>query len=107
MRLACSWVIYCSMTIYFRFVYICREVITTRAVPEVKFSLIIMPTLQKLAADRIPNVRIALAKVLLLVGRSGEYFEDSAPVESLMKKLLDDQDKDVRQLADIYYGRSF
>ncbi|VDP34029.1 unnamed protein product [Soboliphyme baturini] len=81
------------------FAYICDEVMHQKSFTAEKFNDALFPALLELASDRIPNIRIAVAKVL---SKNTDYFVKSmmtVDFEAVLKTLADDCDDDVRTWA--------
>jgi serine/threonine-protein phosphatase 4 regulatory subunit 1 len=87
------------------FVYICQTVIEDDCLPMDQFTIHLMPHLLTLVNDRVPNVRVLLAKTLrqFLLKK---YFLASKSclkeaVEQTIMALKMDQDNDVKYFANI------
>jgi len=82
------------------FIYVCREVIRSNAVPESKFGNELLPALLSLAHDNIPNVRIALASLFAeLYNVNISYMTDMETMKQVgevVKCFAHDRDRDVR-----------
>ncbi|EPY79327.1 serine/threonine-protein phosphatase 4 regulatory subunit 1 [Camelus ferus] len=83
------------------FVFVCQTVIEDDCLPMDQFALHLMPHLLTLANDRVPNVRVLLAKTLRQTLLEKEYFSASASchqeaVEQTIVALQMDRDSDVK-----------
>ncbi|XP_013370831.1 PREDICTED: serine/threonine-protein phosphatase 4 regulatory subunit 1 [Chinchilla lanigera] len=86
------------------FVFVCQTVIEDDCLPMDQFAVHLMPHLLTLANDRVPNVRVLLAKTLRQTLLEKEYFLASASchqeaVEQTIMALQMDQDSDVKYFA--------
>ncbi|XP_071458579.1 serine/threonine-protein phosphatase 4 regulatory subunit 1 isoform X2 [Marmota flaviventris] len=86
------------------FVFVCQTVIEDDCLPMEQFAVHLMPHLLTLANDRVPNVRVLLAKTLRQTLLEKEYFLASAScyqeaVEQTIMALQMDQDSDVKYFA--------
>nr|XP_031295046.1 serine/threonine-protein phosphatase 4 regulatory subunit 1 isoform X1 [Camelus dromedarius] len=86
------------------FVFVCQTVIEDDCLPMDQFALHLMPHLLTLANDRVPNVRVLLAKTLRQTLLEKEYFSASASchqeaVEQTIVALQMDRDSDVKYFA--------
>ncbi|KAM4687959.1 serine/threonine-protein phosphatase 4 regulatory subunit 1 isoform 2-T2 [Discoglossus pictus] len=89
------------------FVFICQALIEDDCLPMDQFALHLMPHLLQLASDRVPNVRVLLAKTLKQTLLEKEYFLTSAnshqeAVEQTIMALQMDYDSDVKYFASIH-----
>ncbi|KAM4706265.1 serine/threonine-protein phosphatase 4 regulatory subunit 1 isoform 2-T2 [Rhinophrynus dorsalis] len=89
------------------FVFICQALIEEDCLPMDQFALHLMPHLLQLASDRVPNVRVLLAKTLKQTLLEKEYFLTSAnshqeAVEQTIMALQMDYDSDVKYFASIH-----
>ncbi|XP_074843553.1 serine/threonine-protein phosphatase 4 regulatory subunit 1 isoform X3 [Carettochelys insculpta] len=89
------------------FVYICQTVIEDDCLPMDQFAVYLLPHLLHLASDRVPNVRVLLAKTLRQTLLEKEYFLNSAnshqeAVEQIIVALQMDDDNDVKYFASIH-----
>ncbi|TFK12349.1 ras-related protein Rab-5A [Platysternon megacephalum] len=89
------------------FVFICQTVIEDDCLPMDQFAVQLLPHLLHLASDRVPNVRILLAKTLRQTLLEKEYFLNSANshqevVEQTIMALQMDDDDDVKYFASIH-----
>ncbi|KAM8966915.1 serine/threonine-protein phosphatase 4 regulatory subunit 1 [Pelodytes ibericus] len=89
------------------FVFICQALIEDDCLPMDQFALHLMPHLLHLASDRVPNVRVLLAKTLKQTLLEKEYFLTSAnshqeAVEQTIMALQMDYDSDVKYFASIH-----
>ncbi|XP_056377542.1 serine/threonine-protein phosphatase 4 regulatory subunit 1 isoform X2 [Hyla sarda] len=89
------------------FVFICQGLIEDDCLPMEQFAMYLMPHLLQLASDRVPNVRVLLAKTLKQTLLEKEYFLTSAnthqeAVEQTIVALQMDYDKDVKYFASIH-----
>ncbi|XP_064150795.1 serine/threonine-protein phosphatase 4 regulatory subunit 1 isoform X2 [Loxodonta africana] len=89
------------------FVFVCQTVIEDDCLPMDQFALHLMPHLLTLANDRVPNVRVLLAKTLRQSLLEKEYFLNSAnchqeAVEQTIMALQMDRDSDVKYFASIH-----
>ncbi|XP_030069264.1 serine/threonine-protein phosphatase 4 regulatory subunit 1 isoform X1 [Microcaecilia unicolor] len=89
------------------FVFICQAVLEDDCLPMDQFAVHLMPHLLHLASDRIPNVRVLLAKTLKQTLLEKEYFLNSAnshqeAVEQTIMALQMDYDNDVKYFASIH-----
>ncbi|XP_045383191.1 serine/threonine-protein phosphatase 4 regulatory subunit 1 isoform X3 [Lemur catta] len=88
------------------FVFVCQTVIEDDCLPMDQFAVHLMPHLLTLANDRVPNVRVLLAKTLRQTLLEKEYFLASASchqeaVEQTIMALQMDCDSDVKYFASI------
>ncbi|XP_012930723.2 serine/threonine-protein phosphatase 4 regulatory subunit 1 [Heterocephalus glaber] len=86
------------------FVFVCQTVIEDDCLPMDQFAAHLMPHLLTLANDRVPNVRVLLAKTLRQTLLEKEYFLTSASchqeaVEQTIMALQMDRDSDVKYFA--------
>uniref|UniRef100_A0A6I8SWA4 Serine/threonine-protein phosphatase 4 regulatory subunit 1 n=1 Tax=Xenopus tropicalis TaxID=8364 RepID=A0A6I8SWA4_XENTR len=89
------------------FVFICQALIEDDCLPMDQFAIHVMPHLLHLASDRVPNVRVLLAKTLKQTLLEKEYFLTSAnshqeAVEQTIMALQMDPDSDVKYFASIH-----
>uniref|UniRef100_A0A8C0HZF3 Serine/threonine-protein phosphatase 4 regulatory subunit 1 n=1 Tax=Balaenoptera musculus TaxID=9771 RepID=A0A8C0HZF3_BALMU len=89
------------------FVFVCQTVIEDECLPMDQFAVHLMPHLLTLANDRVPNVRVLLAKTLRQTLLEKEYFLTSASchqeaVEQTIMALQMDRDSDVKYFASIH-----
>ncbi|XP_074800745.1 serine/threonine-protein phosphatase 4 regulatory subunit 1 isoform X2 [Natator depressus] len=89
------------------FVFICQTVIEDDCLPMDQFAVQLLPHLLHLASDRVPNVRVLLAKTLRQTLLEKEYFLNSANshqevVEQTIVALQMDDDNDVKYFASIH-----
>uniref|UniRef100_A0A673VC19 Serine/threonine-protein phosphatase 4 regulatory subunit 1 n=1 Tax=Suricata suricatta TaxID=37032 RepID=A0A673VC19_SURSU len=89
------------------FVFVCQTVIEDDCLPMDQFAVHLMPHLLTLANDRVPNVRVLLAKTLRQTLLEKEYFLTSATchqeaVEQTIMALQMDRDSDVKYFASIH-----
>ncbi|CAM5090631.1 unnamed protein product [Eretmochelys imbricata] len=89
------------------FVFICQTVIEDDCLPMDQFAVQLLPHLLHLASDRVPNVRVLLAKTLRQTLLEKEYFLNSASshqevVEQTIMALQMDDDNDVKYFASIH-----
>ncbi|XP_062057345.1 serine/threonine-protein phosphatase 4 regulatory subunit 1 isoform X4 [Lepus europaeus] len=88
------------------FVFVCQTVIEDDCLPMDQFALHLMPHLLTLANDRVPNVRVLLAKTLRQTLLEKDYFLASAgchqeAVEQTVMALQMDRDSDVKYFASV------
>ncbi|XP_043300443.1 serine/threonine-protein phosphatase 4 regulatory subunit 1 isoform X2 [Cervus canadensis] len=86
------------------FVFVCQTVIEDDCLPMDQFAVHLMPHLLTLANDRVPNVRVLLAKTLRQTLLEKEHFLTSASchqeaVEQTIMALQMDRDSDVKYFA--------
>ncbi|XP_058532820.1 serine/threonine-protein phosphatase 4 regulatory subunit 1 isoform X2 [Ochotona princeps] len=89
------------------FVFVCQTVIEDDCLPMEQFAVHLMPHLLTLANDRVPNVRVLLAKTLRQTLLEKDYFLASAgchqeAVEQTIMALQMDRDSDVKYFASIH-----
>ncbi|KAM4687056.1 serine/threonine-protein phosphatase 4 regulatory subunit 1 [Amazona ochrocephala] len=89
------------------FVFICQTISEDDCLPMDQFSVHLLPHLLHLASDRVPNVRVLLAKTLKQTLLEKEYFLNSAnshqeAVEQTIMALQMDDDSDVKYFASIH-----
>ncbi|XP_004421136.1 PREDICTED: serine/threonine-protein phosphatase 4 regulatory subunit 1 [Ceratotherium simum simum] len=89
------------------FVFVCQTVIEDDCLPMDQFAVHLMPHLLTLANDRVPNVRVLLAKTLRQTLLEKDYFLTSASchqeaVEQTIMALQMDRDSDVKYFASIH-----
>ncbi|XP_018409370.1 PREDICTED: serine/threonine-protein phosphatase 4 regulatory subunit 1 isoform X2 [Nanorana parkeri] len=89
------------------FVFICQALIEDDCLPMDQFAMHLMPHLLQLASDRVPNVRVLLAKTLKQTLLEKEYFLTAAnshqeAVEQTIVALQMDYDNDVKYFASIH-----
>ncbi|XP_074644442.1 serine/threonine-protein phosphatase 4 regulatory subunit 1-like [Tubulanus polymorphus] len=93
--MSCKWYgrqTYCQL---------CENILENKSLPDERFARDLLPTLNLLGADLIPNVRISLAKTLAKYVINSEYFTSykNPHHEELLRTiqtLKSDADKDVR-----------
>ncbi|XP_075389326.1 serine/threonine-protein phosphatase 4 regulatory subunit 1 isoform X2 [Tenrec ecaudatus] len=88
------------------FVFVCQTVIEDDCLPMDQFAMYLMPHLLTLANDRVPNVRVLLAKTLRQNLLEKDYFLNSAgchqeAVEQTIMALQMDRDSDVKYFASV------
>ncbi|XP_064006285.1 serine/threonine-protein phosphatase 4 regulatory subunit 1 isoform X4 [Pogoniulus pusillus] len=93
------------------FIFICQFIIEDDCLPMDQFAVHLLPHLLHLASDRIPNVRLLLAKTLKQTLLEKEYFLNSAnshqeAVEQTIMVLQMDDDNDVKYFASIHPASS-
>ncbi|XP_038602576.1 serine/threonine-protein phosphatase 4 regulatory subunit 1 isoform X1 [Tachyglossus aculeatus] len=93
------------------FVFVCQTIIEDDCLPMDHFAAHLMPQLLNLANDRVPNVRVLLAKTLRQTLLEKEYFVNSAnthqeAVEQTLMALQMDRDNDVKYFASIHPASS-
>ncbi|KAL1131127.1 hypothetical protein AAG570_012364 [Ranatra chinensis] len=86
------------------FALLCARLVAERVLSDELFAKDILPHLLDLSWDRVPNVRLAVARTLATELMAHSYYSDSASQghESLMpvlKRLQNDRDRDVRYFA--------
>ncbi|XP_074678109.1 serine/threonine-protein phosphatase 4 regulatory subunit 1 isoform X6 [Strix aluco] len=89
------------------FVFICQTISEDDCLPMDQFAVHLLPHLLHLASDRVPNVRVLLAKTLKQTLLEKEYFLNSAnshqeAVEQTIMVLQMDDDNDVKYFASIH-----
>ncbi|KAH0617817.1 hypothetical protein JD844_016435 [Phrynosoma platyrhinos] len=89
------------------FVFICQTIIEDDCLPMDKFAEHLLPHLLHLASDRVPNVRVLLAKTLRQTLLEKEYFlmcvnSHQEAVEQTIVALQMDNDNDVKYFASIH-----
>ncbi|XP_030301365.1 serine/threonine-protein phosphatase 4 regulatory subunit 1 isoform X3 [Calypte anna] len=89
------------------FVFICQTISEDDCLPMDQFAVHLLPHLLHLASDRVPNVRVLLAKTLKQTLLEKEYFLNSAnshqeAVEQTIMALQMDDDNDVKYFASIH-----
>ncbi|XP_043922486.1 serine/threonine-protein phosphatase 4 regulatory subunit 1 isoform X1 [Protopterus annectens] len=89
------------------FVFICQAIIEEDCLPMDLFALHLLPHLLRLASDRVPNVRVLLAKTLRQTLLDKEYFlnssnSDQEAVEQTIMALQMDHDSDVKYFASVH-----
>ncbi|XP_061851071.1 serine/threonine-protein phosphatase 4 regulatory subunit 1 isoform X8 [Colius striatus] len=89
------------------FVFICQTISEDDCLPMDQFAVHLLPHLLHLASDRVPNVRVLLAKTLKQTLLEKEYFLNSAnshqeAVEQTIMALQMDDDSDVKYFASIH-----
>uniref|UniRef100_A0A8C3PR48 Serine/threonine-protein phosphatase 4 regulatory subunit 1 n=1 Tax=Calidris pygmaea TaxID=425635 RepID=A0A8C3PR48_9CHAR len=89
------------------FVFICQTISEDDCIPMDQFAVHLLPHLLHLASDRVPNVRVLLAKTLKQTLLEKEYFLNSAnshqeAVEQTIMALQMDDDSDVKYFASIH-----
>ncbi|XP_058412698.1 serine/threonine-protein phosphatase 4 regulatory subunit 1 isoform X3 [Diceros bicornis minor] len=89
------------------FVFVCQTVIEDDCLPMDQFAVHLMPHLLTLANDRVPNVRVLLAKTLRQTLLEKDCFLTSASchqeaVEQTIMALQMDRDSDVKYFASIH-----
>lgn len=70
----------CSLGVYAQkwirrqtFAFLCGQLISSNAITGTKFSLELLPLLLKLSSDKVPNVRLAVAKTLKNIPAERKY----------------------------------
>ncbi|KAJ7414037.1 Serine/threonine-protein phosphatase 4 regulatory subunit 1 [Willisornis vidua] len=89
------------------FVFICQTISEDDCLPMDQFAVHLLPHLLHLASDKVPNVRVLLAKTLKQTLLEKEYFLNSAnshqeAVEQTIMALQMDEDSDVKYFASIH-----
>ncbi|XP_008116389.1 serine/threonine-protein phosphatase 4 regulatory subunit 1 isoform X3 [Anolis carolinensis] len=89
------------------FVFICQTIIEDDSLPMDMFAEHLLPHLLHLASDRVPNVRVLLAKTLRQTLLEKEYFlmcvnSHQEAVEQTIVALQMDNDNDVKYFASIH-----
>ncbi|XP_066481033.1 serine/threonine-protein phosphatase 4 regulatory subunit 1 isoform X2 [Tiliqua scincoides] len=89
------------------FVFICQMIIEDDCLPMDQFAEHLLPHLLHLASDRVPNVRVLLAKTLRQSLLEKEYFltcvnSHQEAVEQTIVALQMDNDRDVKYFASIH-----
>ncbi|KAJ7338685.1 hypothetical protein JRQ81_012587 [Phrynocephalus forsythii] len=89
------------------FVFICQTIIEDDSLPMDQFAEYLLPHLLHLASDRVPNVRVLLAKTLRQTLLEKEYFlmcvnSHQEAVEQTIVALQMDNDNDVKYFASIH-----
>ncbi|XP_053103333.1 serine/threonine-protein phosphatase 4 regulatory subunit 1 isoform X3 [Hemicordylus capensis] len=89
------------------FVFICQTIIEDDCLPMDQFAEHLLPHLLHLASDRVPNVRVLLAKTLRQTLLEKEYFlicvnSHQEAVEQTIMALQMDNDSDVKYFASIH-----
>ncbi|XP_054840611.1 serine/threonine-protein phosphatase 4 regulatory subunit 1 isoform X2 [Eublepharis macularius] len=89
------------------FVFICQTVIEDDCLPMDQFAEHLLPHLLHLASDRVPNVRVLLAKTLRQTLLEKEYFlicvnSYQEAVEQTIMALQMDNDSDVKYFASVH-----
>ncbi|XP_061451381.1 serine/threonine-protein phosphatase 4 regulatory subunit 1 isoform X3 [Rhineura floridana] len=89
------------------FVFICQTIIEDDCLPMDQFAEHLLPHLLLLASDRVPNVRVLLAKTLRQTLLEKEYFltcvnSHQEAVEQTIVALQMDNDNDVKYFASIH-----
>ncbi|KAM3841712.1 serine/threonine-protein phosphatase 4 regulatory subunit 1 [Vipera latastei] len=89
------------------FVFICQTIIEDDCLPMDHFAEYLLPHLLHLASDRVPNVRVLLAKTLRQTLLEKEYFlmcvnSHQEAVEQTIVALQMDNDSDVKYFASIH-----
>ncbi|XP_012063540.1 PREDICTED: serine/threonine-protein phosphatase 4 regulatory subunit 1-like [Atta cephalotes] len=82
---------------------VCSHLIRNNAIPEEKFSKEMLPCLISLSCDRVPNVRLAVARTIatdvIAMGVDNLGIDTMEEVERILTKMRVDVDRDVRVLA--------
>ncbi|KYQ52178.1 Serine/threonine-protein phosphatase 4 regulatory subunit 1 [Trachymyrmex zeteki] len=82
---------------------VCAHLIRNNAIPEEKFSKEMLPCLISLSCDRVPNVRLAVARTIatdvIAMGVDNLGIDAMEEVERILTKMRVDVDRDVRVLA--------
>ncbi|XP_018057909.1 PREDICTED: serine/threonine-protein phosphatase 4 regulatory subunit 1-like isoform X3 [Atta colombica] len=82
---------------------VCSHLIRNNAIPEEKFSKEMLPCLISLSCDRVPNVRLAVARTIatdvIAMGVDNLGIGTMEEVERILTKMRVDVDRDVRVLA--------
>ncbi|XP_026828908.1 serine/threonine-protein phosphatase 4 regulatory subunit 1 isoform X2 [Ooceraea biroi] len=82
---------------------VCAHLIRNNAIAGKKFSKEMLPSLISLSCDRVPNVRLAVARTLATdvsaMGLDDLGMEAMEEVERILKRMRVDADRDVRVLA--------
>ncbi|XP_076764465.1 serine/threonine-protein phosphatase 4 regulatory subunit 1 isoform X2 [Xylocopa sonorina] len=84
------------------FAFVCAKLISSNAISGDRFSQEMLPTLLKLSFDKVPNVRLAVARTLSRnVIPMGQWLgvEQAEEVERRLREMRSDPDRDVRVLA--------
>ncbi|XP_018346239.1 PREDICTED: serine/threonine-protein phosphatase 4 regulatory subunit 1-like isoform X3 [Trachymyrmex septentrionalis] len=82
---------------------VCAHLIRNNAIPEEKFSKEMLPCLISLSCDKVPNVRLAVARTIatdvIAMGVDNLGIDTMEEVERILTKMRLDVDRDVRVLA--------
>ncbi|XP_017880450.1 serine/threonine-protein phosphatase 4 regulatory subunit 1-like isoform X2 [Ceratina calcarata] len=84
------------------FAFVCAKLISNNAISGDRFSQEMLPNLLKLSLDKVPNVRLAVARTLSRnVVPMGQWLgvEQTEEVERRLREMRSDPDRDVRVLA--------
>ncbi|XP_076385857.1 serine/threonine-protein phosphatase 4 regulatory subunit 1 isoform X1 [Megachile rotundata] len=83
--------------------FVCAQLIANNAISGHKFSKEMLPTLLKLSMDKVPNVRLVVARTLsenvIPMGPSWLGVEQTKKVEKRLREMRSDPDRDVRVMA--------
>ncbi|XP_029051724.1 serine/threonine-protein phosphatase 4 regulatory subunit 1-like isoform X2 [Osmia bicornis bicornis] len=84
-------------------VFVCAQLIANNAISGHRFSQEMLPSLLKLSRDKVPNVRLAVARTLsknvIPMGPNWLGAEQAEEVEKRLREMRSDPDRDVRVLA--------
>ncbi|CAK9828991.1 Serine/threonine-protein phosphatase 4 regulatory subunit 1 [Anthophora retusa] len=87
------------------FALVCAKLISSNAISGDRFSQEMLPNLFKLCSDKVPNVRLAVARTLsknvIPMGPKWLGMERIEAVEKRLRKMRSDPDRDVRVLAKV------
>ncbi|XP_017763871.1 PREDICTED: serine/threonine-protein phosphatase 4 regulatory subunit 1-like isoform X2 [Eufriesea mexicana] len=85
------------------FALVCAKLISSNAISGDRFSQEMLPSLLKLSSDKVPNVRLAVARTLsknvIPMGSEWLGVERAQEVERKLRQMRSDPDRDVRVLA--------
>nr|XP_031827867.1 serine/threonine-protein phosphatase 4 regulatory subunit 1-like [Nomia melanderi] len=98
----------CSLGVYAQkwirrqtFAFLCGQLISSNAITGTKFSLELLPLLLKLSSDKVPNVRLAVAKTLKNIPVGPDWLDrkEAEKIEERLREMRSDPDRDVRILV--------
>ncbi|PBC26538.1 Serine/threonine-protein phosphatase 4 regulatory subunit [Apis cerana cerana] len=85
------------------FAFVCAKLISSNAISGDRFSQEMLPNLLKLSTDKVPNVRLVVARTLsknvIPMGSEWLGVEQAEEVEKRLREMRSDPDRDVRMLA--------
>ncbi|XP_070575375.1 serine/threonine-protein phosphatase 4 regulatory subunit 1-like isoform X3 [Ptychodera flava] len=86
------------------FAHLCQNLLAEEAITNKQFVSELLPQLIKLSTDNVPNVRIAVARLLAQHIIPSEYFNskdnpEQEPLQKVIAQLREDSDRDVRFYA--------
>ncbi|KAK0077584.1 hypothetical protein PV325_003727 [Microctonus aethiopoides] len=91
------------------FALLCASLLKHNAISGKRFARELLPALLKLASDVVPNVRLAVIRILIQIVHIGESLtvEEIFKINQEIEALRNDRDRDVRMVACGFTNREF